>query len=332
MTWDFSKDGLADQATVGTEVIMANVAGVVNDANFKSDNIKVTANKQAGTKLQASMIMFHTTVPGSVIVKCANTGSNKPMRYLYVNGIQTELGSTNGTVQTYAEYVPAGDVVLTVMPTTETGTVMFNFTSVEFKVDNDLEPYRDDEWLAPGELGTICIPQGAVAVGADIYELVGKEPQYGKIVFETVEHMKPGKPYLFQAKGNRIDFILTDEAEASEPDNSGAMKGTFIALDLTELENVYYFADHALWSCVDLTSLSVPANRAYVQMDEVDPVSSPNPAPGRRRITMNVNGEKVVTGVENLNASEQPVKLLINGQIFILRGEKLFDATGRLVK
>jgi hypothetical protein len=47
---------------------------------------------------------------------------------------------------------------------------------------------------------------------------------------------------------------------------------------------------------------------------------------------MGVQGEQVVTGVENLNASEQPVKLLINGQIFILRGEKMFDATGRLVK
>jgi hypothetical protein len=186
--------------------------------------------------------------------------------------------------------------------------------------------------LAPGELGTICIPQGAVAVGADIYELVGKEPQYGKIVFETVEHMKPGKPYLFQAKGTRIDFILTDEAEASEPDNSGAMKGTFINLDLTELENVYYFAGHALWSCVDLTSLSVPANRAYVKLDEVEALQSPNPAPGRRRITLGVNGQNTATGLENLVGGEQAQKLLIDGQMYILRGEKLYDATGRLVK
>ena len=334
MTWDFSKanDGSAAGSELCTDEVLANVAGIVNNSDFKSDNIKATANKFSSGKLQASMIKFHTTVPGAVIVKCSNTGSSKPMRYLYVNGVQTELGSTNGTVQTYAEYVPAGDVVLTVMPTTETGTVMFNFTSVEFKVDNDLEPARTDEWLAPGELGTICIPQGAVAVGADIYELVGKEPQYGKIVFETVEHMKPGKPYLFQAKGNRIDFILTDEAEASEPDNSGAMKGTFVNLDLTELENVYYFAGHALWSCVDLTSLSVPANRAYVKLDEVEALQSPNPAPGRRRITLGVNGQNTATGLENLVGGEQAQKLLIDGQMYILRGEKLYDATGRLVK
>lgn len=41
---------------------------------------------------------------------------------------------------------------------------------------------RDDEWMAPGELGTICIPNGAVATGGDLYELEGKN-ESGKIVF-----------------------------------------------------------------------------------------------------------------------------------------------------
>ena len=332
MKWDFSKTGIADQTAIAANTILANVEGAVNDpAIFESDNIMATGGKQAGTKLQASMIKFHTTVPGSVIVKFANTGNKSNYRYLVVNGVQSEAGSKNSTVVTYAEYVPAGDVVLTV--TTADGGNMFNFTSVEFKLDNDLEPARTDEWLAPGEMGTICIPQGAVAVGADIYELVGSEPVYGKIVFETVKHMKPGKPYMFISKGTRIDFITTDEAEASEPDNSGAMKGTFVALNLTELDNVYYFAQHALWSCVDLSSLSVPANRAYVKLDEVQQIQAETPAPGRVRMSLGVNGAPAVTtGVENAQMDNAPVKMIINGQLFILRGEKMFDATGRLVK
>ena len=332
MKWDFSKTGIADQTAIAANTILANVDGAVNDpAIFESDNIMATGGKQAGTKLQASMIKFHTTVPGSVIVKFANTGNKSNYRYLVVNGVQSEAGSKNSTVVTYAEYVPAGDVVLTV--TTADGGNMFNFTSVEFKLDNDLEPARTDDWLAPGEMGTICIPQGAVAVGADIYELVGSEPVYGKIVFETVKHMKPGKPYMFISKGDRIDLILTDEAAASEPDNSGAMKGTFVALNLTELDNVYYFAQHALWSCVDLTSLSVPANRAYVKLDEVEPIQAETPAPGRVRMSLGVNGAPAVTtGAENAQMDNAPVKMMINGQLFILRGEKMYDATGRLVK
>ena len=332
MTWDFSKanDGTAATENLCNDAILANVDGIVNNDDFKSDNIKATANKFSGGKLQASMIKFHTTVPGAVIVKFANTSSKEHYRYLVINDVQTEAGSKNSTVVTYAQYVQAGDVVLTV--TTADDGNMFNFTSVEFKLDNDLEPARTDDWLAPGEMGTICIPQGAVAVGADIYDLVGKEPEYGKIVFETVKHMKPGKPYMFIAKGNRIDLILTDETPATAPDNTGAMKGTFVDLDLTELENVYYFAQHALWSCVDLTSLSVPANRAYVKLDEVEPIQDPNPAPGRRRITMAVNGEQVATGFENAAADEAPVKMMIDGKLFILRGEKMYDATGKLVK
>lgn len=190
---------------------------------------------------------------------------------------------------------------------------------------------RDDSWMAPGELGTVCIEHGAVAVGADIYELVGRDAESGKIAFESVDVMEPGKPYLFRAKSNRIDFYYTAIAAATEPKNSGsAMKGTFEEVTLTELANVYYFNGTALWSCVDLSSLTVPAYRAYVKMDEMKP--APAPAPGRRRITLGVNGEQTATALDNLNASEKPVKLLIDGQLFIIRGERMFDASGRLVK
>jgi hypothetical protein len=38
------------------------------------------------------------------------------------------------------------------------------------------------------------------------------------------------------------------------------------------------------------------------------------------------------TGVENINASEAPVKTVIDGTMYIIRGEHMFDATGRMVK
>ena len=197
---------------------------------------------------------------------------------------------------------------------------------------------RNDSWMAPGELGTVCIPNGAVATGGDIYELVGKNAD-GKIVFATVtdNRMEPGKPYLFEAKSNRMDFFYTNDTPAGAPDNSGAMKGTFSAVTLTgaQLNNVYYFAGHALWGCTDLTEsgLQVAANRAWVVIDEKMPSASAAPKPGRRYITMNVNGKDVATGFEDVQSGElQCTKVLINGQLFIIRGQRYFDATGRLVK
>ena len=198
----------------------------------------------------------------------------------------------------------------------------------DFKRDDS----TGDDWMAPGELGTICIPNGAIATGGDLYELVGKN-EIGKLVFATVPGnvMVPGKPYLFQATSTAMNFFYTDDAPVVGPVNTGAMKGTFVNLDLTELENVYYFAGHALWDCSDLTSLEVKANRAYVKMDEVGD-ATPNPAPGRRYITMDVHGNNAPTGMDEWNAAEAPVKMIIEGQLFILRGEKLYNANGQLVK
>ncbi len=344
MTWDWTYAGENNKLVAGknVEVVMANIKEngkqPTNDATFRSQALlfygeNVRATEGGRNYASVGHIKFTTTVAGMVEVEYSDNGTNN--RRVKINNALSESSASKTDVKIFAAYMPAGEI--TIMGVNENDTEENKYvriSKIRFVETADAEPSlaRTDDWLAPGELGTICIPQGAVAVGADIYELVGKEPQYGKIVFESVEHMKPGKPYLFQAKGTRIDFILTDEAEASEPDNSGAMKGTFVNLDLTELDNVYYFANHALWSCDNLSSLSVPANRAYVKMDEVQALQNPNPAPGRRRVVLGVHGEQVVTGVENLNASEQPIKLLINGQIFILRGEKMFDVTGKLVK
>ena len=191
--------------------------------------------------------------------------------------------------------------------------------------------------LGNGVLGTVCVDHN-VAVediqGVTVYELVGREPQYGKVAFDEIVSggLEAGAPYVFMAHGNKM-ILFYGETKVDDPvDKGNGMYGTFSAITLTELDDVYYFAQRALWSCVDLTSLSVPANRAYVMLSEIDYISDPNPAPGRRRILMGVNGETQAQGFENLDASEKPLKVMIDGTLYILRGEKVFDATGRLVK
>jgi hypothetical protein len=113
------------------------------------------------------------------------------------------------------------------------------------------------------------------------------------------------------------------------------MKGTFVDLMLTgsDLTNIYYFAYKALWSCVDRTEegLSVPANRAYVNMAEVTAITGAAPV-GVRRITLGVNGQNTATSVDQVEGDNVPTKMIINGQLFILRGEKMYDAQGKLVK
>jgi hypothetical protein len=49
---------------------------------------------------------------------------------------------------------------------------------------------------------------------------------------------------------------------------------------------------------------------------------------------MGYSGENTATGIDEITNDQSPItnKVLINGQLFILRGEQMFDATGRLVK
>ena len=192
---------------------------------------------------------------------------------------------------------------------------------------------RDDSWITSGELGTVCISHGVASVnGANIYQLAGK--QAGNVVFESVTTMEPGLPYLFEATANQVEFFFSAEAEAGSAGSHKGMYGTFSDITITtDLDNTYYFAGHTLWSSSDLTStgLSVPANRAYIKMDEV-PTMGANPAPGKRYITLSVHGANATTGMDELNATDAPRKMILDGQLFILRGEKMYNANGQLVK
>ena len=195
-----------------------------------------------------------------------------------------------------------------------------------------VEHYKRTDMLGAGVLGTICLPHNVPAghaFGATFYTVLHKTAN--SVVFEEVKDgLKAGKPYLFQAEGDVIYCFYGDET-VSEPTPYNGMYGTFSDIELTELTDVYYFAQKALWSCTDLTSLSIPANRAYLKMDKV-PTSAPAPAPGVRRISLGVNGQNTATGIENVGATEQPMKMIIDGQLYILRGEKMYDAQGKLVK
>lgn len=211
----------------------------------------------------------------------------------------------------------------------------FSTTNCLAVIDNvyfwkEPEYTRDDSWMAPGELGTVCYPKGLMFTGAKMYKMAGTDAN-GKFVFDEVEVLEPGIPYLFEATSNAIQFYATAAAPAAAGTSNG-MVGTFDQIVIPQNSpNIYYFSGQKFYAVTARsTDLTVPDNRAYVDLTEPHPAVAPKP--GVRRITFDVQGTNTATGVDNLNASDAPVKMMIDGQLFILRGEKLYDATGRLVK
>ena len=74
-------------------------------------------------------------------------------------------------------------------------------------------------------------------------------------------------------------------------------------------------------------SCTVPANRAYIVLAEVSTEQKPIQE-GRRRISMTVQGENEATGLDNITTTDAPVKVLVNGQLIIIREGVKYNVQG----
>ena len=191
---------------------------------------------------------------------------------------------------------------------------------------------RDDDWMAPGELGTVCYPEGLIVTGATMYKMAGTDAN-GKFVFDEVDVLEPGVPYLFEAHANALHFYATDATPAATAGTSNGMVGTFADKVIPQNSpNIYYFSGTKFYAVTARsTDLTVPANRAYVDLTTPHPAGAPRA--GVRRVIFDVQGSNAATGFGEVQGDElQSTKVLINGHLFIRRGEKTYDATGSLVK
>jgi hypothetical protein len=138
---------------------------------------------------------------------------------------------------------------------------------------------------------------------------------------------------LPNGKLDKLAVAYTDEKNASA-DHKNGLYGSYTQVALETDGSNYILLNNQYCRVVEANTY-VGANRAYLKIGVAGgvPTNAVAPAPGRRRISMGVQSEQTATGVGNVQGNNiQCTKVLINGQLFILRGEKMFDATGRLVK
>lgn len=326
-------------ANTSVEELFADVdAAMPNNEYFRSDMLYGIgqyawrkSDKDGEYGFQGFQIRFYTEVAGCVRVYYRSPSSGQTS----VVTIDGKPAGSRGNSWGWSEYVDVDANTNVVIAMTNGETGMTRVQKIEFLA----LAHRRTNAYNEGDLGTICIKDDAKAVGATVYELVGLD-ENGYLAFDMIESgtIEAGKPYLFEAKNaSQISFYKTLNANHTEDAGSLiGMYGTFVDYDLhpaTDL-SMYYFSGRHIWAVKDFTvaAITIPAYRCYVDMSELQPVQAPAPAPGRRRVTLGVQGQQVVTSIDNLNAGDQPVKVMIDGQMYILRGEKMYDATGRLVK
>lgn len=191
----------------------------------------------------------------------------------------------------------------------------FNVTDIVLVME---EPYT--RTVTNGNYGTICLSRAAATIeGATMYRIVGGNASEG-ITIEEVASMEAGKPYIFQASADQITVTMTG-ARAEVQDANGLI-GNLGTDAITVPMDAFVLKNNLLY--LVNSDVTIAPNRAYINMSAITPVA---PAPGRVRRVIAV--ENQATGVESLQPSAFSLeKVLMNGQLFILRDGQLYNVTG----
>ena len=184
--------------------------------------------------------------------------------------------------------------------------------------------------LTAGNYYTLCFNKTMTAIqGASLWSFAGKDANMAYIIEAEAPYLA-GTPYLIYAESDKLE-ALTEEVDNPQAGDYNGLYGTFSYMSSADLDGVG--ATHMLKNN-EIRPLGsnnhLDAYRAYIVLSEITN-PAPASAPGKRVRAIPMHKD-VVTGFENLNATDKPVKLMIDGNIYILRGEKMYDATGRLVK
>ena len=197
-------------------------------------------------------------------------------------------------------------------------------------------------------MGTICLPYASTKTeGATFYRILYKELNDAgepyNITLEEVTELQAGMPYVFIPETDEIRIWYSESSSVAAPNHFNGLYGTFnyitdgAAGDQNNiLEGNYLVYNNMFQHCSEYCQL--PANRAYIKMDDValqGSQNAPAPVPGRRHVVMSGDGShKTPTDVQSVEwdgtdgGVYDVLGRRINGQpnahgVYIINGQKV---------
>ena len=259
-----------------------------------------------------------------------STGTERQM-FIAMNPSKNVADAISDYIITSSTYDAQGFITDYLLPNTYYLGSTDSYRLYEFSVT--LYPIDEERNMTQGRFGTICYPYEGRLLGAMLLEIAYFDPDQKKIFFDEVidGQMVAGAPYLFLPNEgvDKFAIVYTDNVYAPAGHHNG-LYGSYTQEELPTDGNHYIMLNNQYCKVVEAKTY-VGANRAYIKLDKIGNDYFA-PSYGRRRVSLGVQQAEVATGLEDLNVGDQPIKIMINGQMYILRGEKMYDATGRLVK
>lgn len=274
-------------------------------------------------------------------------------QYLYAAGsgnnnylkAANEIPTDADEVKKYIWTITIEDGVTTVKATSENrNTLKYNKNSGQERFScyasgqEDIALYKYvaayTRTVTNGRYGTICIPYGSSNYkGAEFYEVawvkMNEESMPTTLYLDQLEAgatLKAGKPYIFKATATEIAIIGDGTSVATPITGKNGLTGTFENIAAGGiLVDKYIIAQNQFWTATAENYLN--AYRAYIMPSSI-PTTEPAEIPGRRRIAMGAAGENEATGLDNITTTDTPVKVIVNGQLIIIREGVKYNVQG----
>lgn len=182
-----------------------------------------------------------------------------------------------------------------------------------YELDDEETPVASytREKLTAGNWGTICLPNVATVMGAQLYSIAGKDKEENPSVLYLTEvkaTAAAGTPYIFKAMSNTITAYYTGDAKTE----AGADKGLIGSFTGTSVDpGMYLLSGGNIVLCGE--GCSIAENRAYIDMSKVNPLSDGEVTGSE--VKLNIGGGE--DGISSLNAAAE--------------GAVIYDLTGRRV-
>ena len=212
-------------------------------------------------------------------------------------------------------------------------TDKYTYTLTPITIDFETEYIRIVDEV--GKYGTICLPYNvseSKRTGATFYKIAYKDLANSVIVLEEVGDMEAGVPYIFHSSA--LEIVCNYGIDyASDASSENGLIGSFEQREISDgHDNYYVLHSNQLWKAG--SGVSVGANRAYIDISDVCEVGeAPSQAPGRKRVTMAVEGEQTSTNIHNISTTQGTAeKVLINGSLYIMRDGTIYNISGQIVK
>lgn len=187
-----------------------------------------------------------------------------------------------------------------------------------------------------GYYGTICLPFSSNNItGVTLYSIAGQTEDGNGLYLDSESELQAGVPYFFLANSTKLVVTATGESTFTPNADHWYPSGNGLVGYINDgheeqipQDGAHYMLKNNGLYQVNATGI-VRSNYAYVDWSDV-PTTAAELAPGRQRRV--IGTQHTTTGVDNIEQTITPTKILRDGQLLIIRDGQLFTITGQMVK